>query len=69
MLPYISDARTLKVKEKIKTPAKETPGLYEFKQHKPRFDEKCLCFVDQRKQAKMQWLQDPNQSSTDNLTI
>jgi len=24
-------------------------------------------FLDQRKQAKMQWLQDPNQSNVDNL--
>ena len=24
-------------------------------------------FLDQRKQAKVQWLQDPNQSSVDNL--
>jgi hypothetical protein len=37
------------------------------KQHKPCFDEECLGFLDQRKQAKMQWLQDPNQSSVDNL--
>ena len=37
------------------------------KQHKPWFDEECLGFLDQRKQAKLQWLQDPNQSSVDNL--
>jgi hypothetical protein len=36
------------------------------KQHKPWYDE-CLGFLDQRKQATMQWLQDPNQSSVDNL--
>jgi len=28
---------------------------------------RCLKFLDQRKQAKMQWLQDPNQSNVDNL--
>jgi hypothetical protein len=39
----------------------------ELKQHKPWFDEECLHFLDQRKQAKMQWLQDPNQSNIDNL--
>ena len=26
-----------------------------------------VCFLDQRKQAKMQWLQNPNQSNLDNL--
>jgi hypothetical protein len=35
-------------------------GLYEWKQHKPWFDEECLQFLDQRKRAKMQLLQDPN---------
>jgi hypothetical protein len=37
------------------------------KQHKPWFDEECLGFLDQRKQAKMQWLQDPNRSNVNNL--
>jgi hypothetical protein len=36
-------------------------------QHKPWFDEENLGFLDQRKQAKMQWIQDPNQSNADNL--
>jgi len=34
---------------------------------KPRFDEDCLVFLDQRKQAKMQWVQDSSQSNVDNL--
>jgi hypothetical protein len=37
------------------------------KQHKPRFDEECLGILDQRRQAKMQWLQDPSQSNVDSL--
>jgi len=37
------------------------------KVHEPWFDEECLRFWDQRKQAKMQWLQDPNKSNVDNL--
>jgi hypothetical protein len=41
--------------------------LYELKQHKPWFDEECLHFLDQRKHAKIQWLQDTNQSNVDNL--
>jgi len=37
------------------------------KQHKPWFDEECLGFLDQRKQAKKQWAHDPSQSNVDNL--
>jgi hypothetical protein len=54
-------------KDNIKTSAKQSPGLNELKQHKPQFNEQCLPFLDQRKQAKMQWLRDPNQSNVDNL--
>jgi hypothetical protein len=32
------------IKEDIKTSAKESLGLHELKQHKPQFDEECLCF-------------------------
>jgi hypothetical protein len=45
-------------KENVQTSAKTSPCLYELKQLKPGYDEKC--FLDQRKQAKMQWLQDSN---------
>ena len=55
------------IKENIKTSAKESLGLHELKQHKPWFDEECLGFLDQRKRAKMQWVQDPSQSNVDNL--
>jgi predicted metal-dependent hydrolase len=37
------------------------------KQHKPWFEEECLRFLDQKKQAKMQWVQDANQRNADNL--
>jgi len=36
-------------------------------QNKLWFDEDHLRFSDQRKQAKMQWLQDPTQSNIENL--
>jgi len=55
------------IKENIQTPVKESLGLPEFKQNKPWFDEECLGFLDQRKWAKMQWVQDPSQSIVDNL--
>ena len=53
--------------ENIKTSAKESLGLHEWKQHKPWFDTECSDFLDQRKQAKMQWIQDPSRSNVDNL--
>ena len=37
------------------------------KQQKPWFDEEWLRILDQRKQAIMQWLQEPNHSDVDNL--
>ena len=49
------------------TSAKESPGSYELKQHKPWFDDKCSRFLDQRKKAKNAGLQDPFQSHIDNL--
>jgi hypothetical protein len=42
-------------------------GLYRQKQHKPWFDEECSQVLGQRKQEKMLWLQNPNQSNLDNL--
>ena len=48
------------IKEDIKFSAKESLGLCELKQHKPWIDEECLHFLDERKEAKMQWVQDPS---------
>ena len=55
------------IKENIQTSAKESLGLHELKQNKPWFDDECLGLLDQRKWAKMQWIQDPSQSNVDNL--
>ena len=55
------------IKENIKTSTKESLGLHELKQHKPWFDEECLRFLDQSKEAKMQWLQDQSQRNVGNL--
>ena len=41
--------------------------MHEIKQRKPWFDQECLGISDQRKQAKMQRIQDPCQSNADNL--
>jgi hypothetical protein len=53
-------------KEIIKISAREGLGLYEQKLHRPWFDDECSEFLDQRKQAQMQQLQDPNHSNVDN---
>ena len=55
------------IKKNIQTSVKESLGLDEFKQNKPWFDEECLGFLDQRKLAKIRWIQDPSQSNVDNL--
>jgi hypothetical protein len=60
-LENVSDEEDIKwawdsIKDNIKTSAKESLGLHETKQHKPWFDEECLGMLDQRKQAKMQWI-------------
>ena len=55
------------IKENIQTSAKESLGLHELKQNKPWFDEECLGFLYQRKQAKIQWIQNPSQSNVHNL--
>ena len=46
------------IKENIQTSAKESLGLHELKQNKPCLDEECSGFLDQRKWAKIQWIQD-----------
>ena len=55
------------IEKEYKSSAKDSLSLQELKEHKHRFDEECLGFLDHRKQAKMQWIQDPSQNSTDNL--
>ena len=55
------------IKDYIETSAKGNPDLHELKQYKPWFYGECLGFLHPRKQAKMQWIQDPSQSSVDNL--
>ena len=55
------------IKENIKTSAKESLVLHEWKQHKPWCFKECVDFLDQKKQAKMQWIQHCSQTIVDNL--
>jgi hypothetical protein len=55
------------IREHIKTPAKDNLGYHRLKHNKPRFDDECSKLIDQRKQDKLQWLQNPSQINADNL--
>jgi hypothetical protein len=55
------------IRMNIKISAKESLGYCELKKHKLWFDETCSKLVDQRKQAKLQSLQDPSEINGDNL--
>jgi hypothetical protein len=55
------------IREKIKISAKESLGYFELKKHKPWFDEGCSKLLDQRKQATLQWLQDPREINGVNM--
>jgi hypothetical protein len=71
-LEYSSDSKDINrawenIKGNIKTSATESLCLHESKQHKPWFDGEYLHYLEQRKRAKMQWVQDPSQSNVDNV--
>jgi hypothetical protein len=55
------------IRENIKTSAKGSLGRYELQQHRPWFDDECSKLIDRRKQAKLQWLQNPSQVNGDNM--
>jgi hypothetical protein len=55
------------IRENIKTSAKKSLGHYVLQQHKPWIDDECLKLIDRRKQAKLQWLQNPSQVNRDNM--
>jgi hypothetical protein len=55
------------ITENIKISAKESLDYFELKKHKPWFDEGCTKLLYQRKQTKLQWLQDPSEINGDNL--
>jgi hypothetical protein len=46
---------------------KSNLGYQKLKHNKPCFDDECLKLIDQRKQAKLQWLQNPSQVKGDHL--
>jgi hypothetical protein len=55
------------ITENIKTSAKENLGYHRLKHNKLWFDDECSKLIDQWKQAKLQWLQNPSHINGDNL--
>jgi hypothetical protein len=55
------------IRENIKIAPKERLGYYELKKHKPWCDKECSELLYQRKQAKLQWLQDPSRINGNSL--
>jgi hypothetical protein len=55
------------IRENIKNSAKDNLGYQKLRHNKPWFDDECSKLIDQQKQAKLQWLQNPNQINDDNL--
>jgi hypothetical protein len=55
------------IKENIKTSAKDNLAYHRVNHNKPWFDEECSKLMDQRKQAKLQWLQNLSKPDGDNL--
>jgi hypothetical protein len=57
------------IRENINISAKENLGYCEWKKHKSWSDQACSKLVDQRKQAKLQWLQDPSDINGNKLKV
>jgi hypothetical protein len=55
------------ISENTKISAEESIGYYELKQLKMWFNQCCSILLDERKQDKLQWLQDPSQMNGDNF--
>jgi hypothetical protein len=55
------------IRENIKTSAKDKLGYQKLKHNKQWFDGECSKLIDQWKQAKLHWLQNPGQINGDNL--
>jgi hypothetical protein len=54
-------------RENTKISAKESLGYYELRKYKPLSVEGCSKLLDQRKEAKLQWLHDSSEINGDNI--
>jgi hypothetical protein len=53
------------MKENMKISTKRSIHYYDLKKHRPWFNKECSKLLDQRKQARLQWLQHPSELSGD----
>jgi hypothetical protein len=67
VLTLIMLEKVLEKTEIIKTSAIDNLGYHRLKHNEPWFDDECSNLIDQRKQAKLQWFQNPNQINGENL--
>jgi hypothetical protein len=58
-----------KLLERISKLQPKNLGYFELKKHKQWSDEGCSKLLDQRKEAKLQWLQDPSEINGNNLNM
>jgi arginine utilization protein RocB len=56
------------IRENIKISAQESLAYCESMHRRPWFDEECSQLSDRRKQAKLQWLQEPSEANEDNMS-
>jgi hypothetical protein len=56
------------IREKINISVQESLAKCESTHRKPWFDEECSKLADQKKQAKLEWLQNPTEGNEDNLS-
>jgi hypothetical protein len=61
LLKCYNNRACVTIRENITISAKESLSCYELKEQKPWFNEACSKLLDQRKQAKLLWLQDPSE--------
>jgi hypothetical protein len=57
------------IRENIEISAKDNLEYRRLKRNKPWFDDECSKLIDQQKQAKLYWLQNPSQINGDNQQI
>jgi hypothetical protein len=55
------------IRENIKISAKDNLRYHRQKGNKPWFDNECSKLIEQRKQGKLQWLQNPSKVNGNNL--
>jgi hypothetical protein len=67
MLRWILNSAWDTVGKNIKILARESLGYYALKKHKLWFIKECSKLLDKKKQAKLQFLQDPCEIKGDNL--